>query len=64
MLGLSLGLGFGFGAILMPAIVFGVGVAYFGEQIRLHLREWRVVLEKTSAVLLVLMGTSTFLIKG
>jgi len=63
-LGLSLGFGFGFGAILMPAVIFGVGVAYFGEQIRLHLREWRVVLEKTSAVLLVLMGMSTFLIKG
>jgi len=62
MIGLSLGLGFGFGAILMPAIIFGVGVAYFGEQIRIHMREWRVGLEKTSAVLLILMGGSTFFI--
>ena len=62
MLGLSLGLGFGFGAILMPAIIFGVGIAYFGEQIRIQLRDWRVGLEKTSAVLLILMGGSTFFI--
>ena len=59
--GLSLGLGFGLGAILMPAIIFGVGVAYFGEQIRVQLREWRVGLERTSAVLLVLMGGSVYL---
>lgn len=62
MLGLSLGLGFGFGAILMPAIIFGVGIAYFGEQIRIQLKDWRAGLEKTSAVLLILMGGSTFFI--
>lgn len=61
-LGLSLGFGFGFGAILMPAIIFGVGVAYFGEQIRTQLKEWRSGLEKTSAILLILMGGSTFFI--
>lgn len=60
--GLSLGLGFGMGAILMPAIIFGVGIAYFGEQIRVQLREWRVGLERMSAVLLILMGGSTFLL--
>ncbi|MCW9015027.1 MAG: sulfite exporter TauE/SafE family protein [Gammaproteobacteria bacterium] len=62
MLGLTLGFGFGFGAILMPAIIFGVGIAYFGEQIRSQLRDWRAGLEKTSAVLLILMGGSTFFI--
>jgi len=62
MLGLSLGFGFGFGAILMPSIIFGVLVAYFGEQIRAQMREWRVGLEKTSAVLLMMMGGSTFFI--
>jgi len=63
MLGLSLGFGFGFGAILMPSIIFGVGVAYFGEQIRIQMQDWRTGLEKISAVLLILMGASTFFIQ-
>lgn len=55
--GFLLGMGFGLGAIIIPALVFGVGVAYFGEQIRKNLMEWRGVLEQASATLLIAMGT-------
>ncbi len=57
--GLSLGLGFGLGAVLIPSFIFGLGVAHFGEQIRYHLKNWQGTLENTSIALLVLMGIST-----
>ncbi|MDD1620232.1 MAG: sulfite exporter TauE/SafE family protein [Methylococcaceae bacterium] len=57
--GLQLGLSFGLGAVIVPALVFGVGMAYFGQRIRLILHDWRVGLERASALLLVLIGVGT-----
>ena len=33
--GMSLGLGFALGAVIVPALVFAAGVAHFGTQVRL-----------------------------
>jgi len=59
--GTSLGLGFGLGAIIVPAIVFGVGMAYLGEQLRVQLAQWRTTMERISAILLILMGAGSFI---
>ncbi len=59
--GFSLGLGFGLGAILVPALVFGVGMAYVGNQLRAQMAEWRTTLERTSAVMLIVMGSGVFI---
>ena len=59
--GLSLGLGFGLGAALIPGIVFAFGIAHLGSQIREHLSEWGGTLEKGSVGLLVLIGAGTAL---
>ncbi len=60
-IGSSLGLGFGLGAILVPAIVFGVGMAYIGGQLREQLAQWQKVIEKTSAILLIFLGAGVFI---
>ncbi|MFC1602954.1 sulfite exporter TauE/SafE family protein [Pseudomonadota bacterium] len=59
--GFTLGLGFGLGAILVPAVVFGVGMAYVGNQLRAQMAEWRTTLERTSAVMLIFMGSGIFI---
>ena len=59
--GLTLGLGFGLGAVLLPTLIFAVGVAHFGNQVREHLRQWRLALENASVGLLLLLGTGTAL---
>ncbi len=59
--GSSLGFGFGLGAILVPAVVFGIGMAYVGGQLREQLAEWRTTLERTSAILLIFMGAGAFI---
>jgi hypothetical protein len=59
--GLSLGLGFGLGAVFIPTLVFAFGVTHFSGQIRQHLGKWRIALENTSVALLVLMGLGTAL---
>ena len=57
--GLHLGGGFGLGAVLVPALVFGWGVSRFGDQVRRHLQAHRPVLEAASATLLVALGAAT-----
>jgi sulfite exporter TauE/SafE len=54
--GALLGVSFGLGAIIVPAIVYGIGMAYLGVQLRRQLRDWRPLVERASAVLLVLVG--------
>ncbi len=54
--GLALGLSFGLGAIALPALVFGVGVAYIGSRLREQLRHWRHGVQRLSAVLLIVVG--------
>jgi sulfite exporter TauE/SafE len=56
--GLLLGLGFGLGAIVVPSLVYGLGVAYLGTQLREQLGAWRPRIERLSAGLLVLTGIS------
>ncbi|MCK9387874.1 MAG: sulfite exporter TauE/SafE family protein [Sulfuritalea sp.] len=56
--GLLLGAGFGLGAIVVPALVFGLGVAYFGGRLREQLGPWRLCIERLSAGLLILVGMS------
>ncbi len=57
--GLHLGGGFGLGAALVPALVFGWGVSRFGDQVRRHLQAHRPALEAASAALLVALGAAT-----
>lgn len=57
--GLSLGLGFGLGAVFIPTLVFAFGVAHFGSQIRSYLRDYRVALENISIGMLILLGAGT-----
>jgi hypothetical protein len=59
--GFTLGLGFGIGAITMPAVVYGLGVAYFSTQLRLHLGKWLPRLETLSAGLLIIIGVENLL---
>ncbi len=59
--GLGLGLGFGVGAVVIPSFVFGIGVAHFGRQLRLHMEGWRPKLEIAASVLLIVMGLITAL---
>lgn len=56
--GLLLGLGFGMGAIVVPSIVYGLGIAYLGTQLREQLGAWRPRIELLSAGLLMLTGIS------
>jgi sulfite exporter TauE/SafE len=56
--GFLLGLGFGLGAIVVPSLVYGLGVAYLGGRLREQLGPWRPRIEALSAGLLVLVGMS------
>lgn len=56
--GAALGSAFGGGAVVVPALVFGLGVAHLGAQVRAHLGLPRR-LERVSALLLIGLGTLT-----
>ncbi len=56
--GLLLGMSFGLGAIVIPALVYGIGMAYLGTRLREQLRSWRPAIERISALLLVAAGIS------
>jgi cytochrome c biogenesis protein CcdA len=55
--GLLLGSGFGLGAIVVPSLVYGLGVAYFGRRLREQLGPWLPRIEWLSACLLILVGS-------
>ena len=59
--GMFLGLLFGLGAVLIPTLIFSLGVAHFGQQLKQHMSRWGSVLEHTSIALLLLMGAGTAL---
>lgn len=59
--GLLLGFGFGLGAITMPALVYGFGVAYFGSRLRLQLGAWLPRIEGLSAALMILAGVGNLI---
>lgn len=54
--GVTLSLGFGLGALLVPTLVYVVGLAYVGTQLRQHLGRWLPWIEHASAALLLLSG--------
>jgi thiol:disulfide interchange protein DsbD len=56
--GLLLGMSFGLGAIVIPAIIYGIGLAYLGTRLREQLNSWRPVIERISALLLIAVGIS------
>lgn len=56
--GLGLGAAFGAGAVVVPAVIFGLGVAHIGRQLSHHLASTRR-LEQVSALLLVGLGFLT-----
>jgi uncharacterized protein len=53
-----LGVSFGLGATLIPALVFGVGLAHLSQRLRARLGEWRRPVEAASALLLIACGVS------
>lgn len=57
----SLGFAFGIGAVLVPALFFGLLMAHFGAQIRQHLTRWRRGVEAGAGGMLILLGTVTAL---
>jgi len=54
--GLALALSFGLGAIVIPALFFGVGIAYLSTGLRQQLNSWRPDVERISAILLIAVG--------
>lgn len=59
--GARLGIAFGLGAIGISTLFFGIAVAFFSQQIRKHLSQWRHILERASGVMLILLGSFTSL---
>jgi cytochrome c biogenesis protein CcdA len=59
--GLGLGMGFGAGAVMIPTLLFALGVARFGEAIREGLGRWRNQLENLAVALLAVTGGMTAL---
>lgn len=59
--GFTLGLGFGLGAVTMPSLVYGFGVAYFGSRLRLQLGAWLPRIEGLSAALMILTGVGNLI---
>lgn len=59
--GMMLGMTFGLGAIVVPGIVYGIGAAYLGGRLREELGNWRPVLERIAAGLLIIVGISNIL---
>jgi cytochrome c biogenesis protein CcdA len=57
--GFSLGFSFGIGAVMVPALIFGLGMAYFGQRIREILANSRKKLELASGGILIVMGLET-----
>jgi sulfite exporter TauE/SafE len=59
--GLLLGLGFGVGAILIPSLLYGVGVAYLGTRLREQLKHHQLTIIRLSAGLLMISGVANLL---
>lgn len=57
----ALGLAFGAGAIAIPSVVYGIGVAHFGTRLRQALGDWRRPVEWVSASLLIAAGAFNLL---
>ncbi|WP_303901061.1 urease accessory protein UreH domain-containing protein [Thiohalomonas denitrificans] len=54
--GLMLGVGFGLGAVAIPAVLFSLVVAHIGAEVRERLAGWKGGLERTAGAMLIGMG--------
>ncbi|HZX30361.1 MAG TPA: sulfite exporter TauE/SafE family protein [Rhodocyclaceae bacterium] len=54
--GALLGVSFGLGALVGPSLAYGLGLAYFGQQLRRQLKSWLPRLEALTALLFILIG--------
>jgi len=61
LLGGQLGLAFGLGAVVVPAVFFALVVAHFGVQVRSALAQWQARLEAGAGGLLIILGSFTAL---
>ncbi|MCU7940088.1 MAG: sulfite exporter TauE/SafE family protein [gamma proteobacterium symbiont of Bathyaustriella thionipta] len=59
--GARLGVAFGLGAVVVPTLFFGFAVAYFSQQIKVHLSQWGKTLERISGFMLIFLGGFTAL---
>jgi len=59
--GARLGIAFGLGAVVIPTLFFGFAVAYFSQQIKVHLNQWGKTLERISGIMLIFLGSFTAL---
>lgn len=59
--GAKLGIAFGIGAVIIPGIFFGLAIAFFSQQVKVHLEQWGRTLEKLSAYMLICLGILTTL---
>ncbi|MFK5894727.1 MAG: sulfite exporter TauE/SafE family protein [Pseudomonadota bacterium] len=59
--GARLGIAFGLGAVVIPTVFFAYAVAYFSQQIKEHLNQWRQTLERVSGSMLIFLGSFTAL---
>ena len=57
--GLSLGVMFGLGAVVIPSLVFGILIAHFGAELKQQIGSWSRYIEKVSGSLLILLGVVT-----
>lgn len=57
--GISLGMAFGIGAVVIPALVFGLLIAHFGTELKQQIGAWSKHVEKASGGLLILLGIVT-----
>ncbi len=57
--GFTLGAAFGLGAVLLPGVLFGLALAWFGRQLRSQLRLHRHTLQRLGGLLLILFGGLT-----
>jgi sulfite exporter TauE/SafE len=55
-IGALLGASFGVGALVGPSLAYGLGLAYFGQQLRQQLKSWLPRLEGLTALLFILIG--------
>jgi len=59
--GANLGLAFGLGAVVIPALIFATVVAHFGKEVRNALAKWRGRLEAGAGSVLIVLGSVTAL---
>lgn len=58
--GLMLGLGFGLGAVAIPAVLFSLVVAHIGAEVRERLAGWKGGLEYAAGAMLIAMGALSY----